>query len=80
MKVTPFFAWCDVWIGAYWDRLDRRLYILPLPCLGVRIEFGPEGCDSNPIPGKRPCKFDRKAFTRTGRAGCVYCGKMMETP
>lgn len=33
------FAWYDVWVGAYWDRRNRRLYILPIPCVGIVIEF-----------------------------------------
>jgi len=33
------FAWYDLWIGAYWDRRSRVLYVLPLPCVGVRISW-----------------------------------------
>lgn len=40
MKVRPLFAWYDMWIGIFWDRSRRRLYILPLPCIGVVVEFG----------------------------------------
>ena len=39
MKLKLIFAWYDMWIGAYWDRTNRRLYLLPLPCLGVVLEF-----------------------------------------
>ena len=39
MRVRPIFAWYDLWVGAYWDRAGRRLYVLPLPCLGVVIQF-----------------------------------------
>lgn len=39
MTVRPIFAWYDLWIGAFWDRHNRRLYVLPLPCLGVVIQF-----------------------------------------
>lgn len=39
MKFHFVFAWYDIWIGAYWDRHNRRLYILPLPCIGFRIDF-----------------------------------------
>ncbi len=39
MKVRPIFAWYDLWIGAFWDAPKRRLYILPLPCVGIRIDF-----------------------------------------
>lgn len=34
-------AWYDGWIGYYWDRAKRRLYLLPLPCLGIYIQFPP---------------------------------------
>lgn len=30
--------WTD-WIGAYWDTKGRRLYLLPVPCLGVVLHF-----------------------------------------
>lgn len=40
MKIQPIFAWYDLWVGAYWDRNWKRLYILPLPCVGIVIDFG----------------------------------------
>lgn len=40
MKVRPIIAWYDLWIGAYWDRIHGRLYILPIPCVGIVIDFG----------------------------------------
>lgn len=39
MKIRPLFAWYDLWMGAYWDRKSRKLYILPLPCIGIVIEW-----------------------------------------
>ena len=40
MTIRPIFAWYDLWIGAYWDRIHGRLYILPIPCVGVVIDSG----------------------------------------
>lgn len=40
MSIRPVCAWYDLWIGAYYDRKARALYVLPVPCLGVRIGFG----------------------------------------
>lgn len=39
MKVGMVVAWYDLWIGAYWDRARRRLYILPVPCVGIWLEW-----------------------------------------
>jgi len=38
-RITLLFAWYDFWIGWYWDRKNRVLYILPLPMIGVRIQL-----------------------------------------
>ncbi len=39
MKIRPLFAWYDLWIGIFIDRNKRRVYILPLPCIGLTIEW-----------------------------------------
>ena len=39
MKVSLVIAWYDLWIGAYWDRKMKALYILPIPCIGIKIWF-----------------------------------------
>jgi hypothetical protein len=41
-RINFVLAWYDLWIGADWDRKARKLYILPLPCVGVVIEWGLE--------------------------------------
>jgi len=38
-SVKPLFAWYDCWVGIFWDSRKRKLYILPIPCVGVVIEF-----------------------------------------
>lgn len=41
IHVRPMFAWHDMWVGAFWDRRKRVLYLLPLPMVGLRIYFAP---------------------------------------
>lgn len=43
MAIRPIFAWYDLWVGAFWDAGKRRLYILPLPCIGVVIDIPHRG-------------------------------------
>lgn len=33
------FAWYDLWVGVYWDREKRKLYIFPIPCFGIVLSF-----------------------------------------
>lgn len=37
MKLKLFFAWFDFWIGFYWDRKERELYIAPFPCFVIKV-------------------------------------------
>lgn len=39
MKISLVLAWYDLWIGVFWDRRECKLYILPLPCIGIAIQF-----------------------------------------
>jgi len=39
MSIRPIFAWYDIWIGAFVDRPKRRIYIFPIPCVGVVIQL-----------------------------------------
>lgn len=38
MTIRPLFAWYDFWIGGFWARKKRRLYLM-IPFVGVVIQF-----------------------------------------
>ena len=33
MKIKVFIAWYDFWVGAFYDRDKKVLYICPIPCV-----------------------------------------------
>ena len=39
MKARFIFAWYDLWVGIFFDRTKRRLYVLPVPCCGIVLDF-----------------------------------------
>lgn len=38
MSVTLKFAWYDLWVGAFWDRQKKILYVCPLPMFLITIQ------------------------------------------
>lgn len=40
MKVRPIFEPCDLWVGVFIDRAKRRVYVFPVPCVGLVISWG----------------------------------------
>lgn len=39
MKIKIFFAWYDFWIGFYWDRQKKVLYICLIPMIVISLCF-----------------------------------------
>jgi hypothetical protein len=39
MKIKPIFAWYDLWVGVFYDRTKRRLYVFPIPMFGFYVEM-----------------------------------------
>lgn len=37
--VRIMFAWYDMWVGVYWDRTKRKIYICPLPMVCVVVKL-----------------------------------------
>ena len=37
-NITVKFAWYNLWLGIYFDRQDKALYVFPVPMLGFLIE------------------------------------------
>jgi hypothetical protein len=38
-KIKFLFKWYDLWIGFYYDKNNKKLYFLPIPCFGIVIQF-----------------------------------------
>ena len=39
MKISLVLAWYDLWVGVYIDVKGRRVFILPVPCVGIVIQY-----------------------------------------
>jgi hypothetical protein len=39
MRVSPVFAWYDMWVGVFVDLAKRRIYIFPIPCVGIIVNY-----------------------------------------
>lgn len=39
MKVSFIFVWYDFWVGFFWDKTKKKLYFLPIPTIGIVIDF-----------------------------------------
>jgi hypothetical protein len=80
MRVRPVLAWYALWVGIHWDREEQALYVLPLPGLGVKIEFDPDPFWPEGVPTVarcRNCRFDCWSGPE-GPFYCPLCGGRLE--
>jgi len=47
MGVKLIFAWYDFWVGIFWDANNRRLYIFPIPMIGMIVQLPKYCADCN---------------------------------
>jgi hypothetical protein len=57
MKIRFYFAWYDLWFGAYVDRAMRTVYI-GIPMFGIKVIFRPT-CHGYCGPKRRGARCDR---------------------
>ena len=71
------FVWYDLWIGAYWDRQSRWLYVCPLP-MCVFIIALQTACQAKghtwKSEGGRACPRDVSGCSQTVYQ-CSRCGE-----
>ncbi len=64
MKLSIFFAWYDLWIGAYFDRDRRTAYVCLIPCVVLKIDC------------RRPHRSRSPAHLRPASSyACESCGR-----
>ena len=39
MRVRPIFAWYDLWVGVFIDARRGRVYLFPVPMVGIVLEW-----------------------------------------
>lgn len=39
MRIRLIFKWYDIWIGVFIDRPKRKVYIFPIPMMGIVIDL-----------------------------------------
>ena len=74
MRVSLVFAWYYFWIGLFWDRHKRRLYILPLPCFGICLHFASASRQAETCPESRRLDLGHCCHARFILNTCCWCG------
>jgi len=70
MKIRFFFAWFDLWVGAYYDRKLQVLYVCLLPCCVIRLETSKVFCSSCK---RKNCDSEQDRCRGCGKIVCVSC-------
>lgn len=80
LNIKIFFAWFDFWIGFYWDRDDRILYVCPIPTIVFKFWREPEPF-VDPFPREiRTVLFESEFAGQTMRAMVPASVRMLEDP
>ena len=37
--MKPVFAWYDIWVGVFVDKAKKRIYVFPVPCFGLMLQW-----------------------------------------
>jgi len=73
-RIRPIFAWYDLWIGAYWDRQKRRLYLMVF-MVGLVLDWGAKEAPSpkpTPPPGLQQVEHQLDVSRRTVKTMLSY--------
>lgn len=55
LRLSFFLAWYDIWIGAYVDTKGRAIYVCPLPCCVLKLNWGRKYWNRKGSVWKRDC-------------------------
>ena len=53
-RLKVIFAWYNLWVGAYWDRKARYLYLM-VPMVGVRLNLAQKWKPRNECNAHHDC-------------------------
>lgn len=83
MKISFFFAWYDLYVGAYWSRSRRALYIVPFPTLGLKLQLKPRAFDVHRLRAAHALGIPATDVTAAQRAVAKrlnFCGAYGRNP